>query len=98
MGDLGPPALKQDADHVEAQVVEIGVSLGEVLFGHEADCALFARRYGFQGGPVGGATTEFHLDYYEGVILARDQVQLAAPGAVVALDDLVALADQIAAR
>ena len=98
MRDLGPLPAEQDADNVEAEGLEIGCPLGEVLLGHDTDGALFAGRYGFEGGPVGGAAAEFHLDNDEGVGVARDQVKLSPAGAVVALHDLVSLAREVAAR
>jgi len=59
---------------------------------------LFAGRYGFQGGAVGGAAAKLYFGNDQGVVAAGDQVKLAAPGAVVALDDTVALAGEVAAR
>ena len=98
MGDLGSSSAEQDADDVETQGIETGGSLGQVLFGHQADRLLFAGGDGLQGVAVGRATTEFDLDDHEGVGAASDQVEFAAAGTVVALDDLVALAGQVAAR
>ena len=64
----------------------------------EADGVLFSGRYGLQGGAVGGAAAKLHLDDHECVFVARDQVELPAAGAVVALDDLVAFTGEVAAR
>ncbi len=98
MRDLGWSPADEDADHVEAQEVKIGGSLGQVLLGREADGVLFSGRYGLQGGAVGGAAAKLHLDDHECVFVARDQVELPAAGAVVALDDLVAFTGEVAAR
>jgi len=70
VGDLGPLPVEKDAYDIKAQGLEIGRLLGQVLFGHEADGALFTGRYGFQWGAVGGAAAEFHLDDHEGVGVA----------------------------
>ncbi len=97
MGDIGPLPVQQDAYHVEAEGIEIECLVGQVLFCHKADCPLFAWRYRFEGGSVGGAAAEFYLDDDEGVYVAEDQVEFTTAGAVVALHDLVPFADEVAA-
>ncbi len=98
MGDLGPFPAEQDAHHVEAEGLEIGCLFGQVLLCHEADGLLLAGRHGLEGGAVGGAAAEFHLDDDEGVGVTRDEVKLSPAGTVVALRDLVSLAREVAAR
>ena len=67
VGYLGSSTADEDADHVEAQGLEFGGSLGQVLLGHEADGLLLAGGYGLQGGAVGGSAAELHLDEDEDV-------------------------------
>lgn len=50
-GNRGPLPVEKDAYNVEAEGLEIGCLLGQVLFGHEADGVLLARGYGLQGVP-----------------------------------------------
>ena len=69
-----------------------------ILLGHEPDRLLLSGGYGVQGVAVGLAAAELHLDDHEGIGVTGDDVHLPAAGAVVALDDLVSLAGQVAAR
>jgi hypothetical protein len=83
--DLGP--VGEDADHVEAQVLEGWFSGVEVVFGYGADGALLVVGDGFQGISVAGRAPQLYLDENEGVVFAHYQVDLSAPGPVVALDE-----------
>ena len=94
--DLGP--VGQDADHVEAQGVEGWFSGVEVVFGYGADGALLVVGDGFQGISVAGRAPQLYLDENEGVVFANYQVDLPAPGSVVALEERVTVLDQIAQR
>jgi hypothetical protein len=88
----------EDSDHIEPQGVELWFSCVEVMFGHVADGVLLAVGDGFQWVSEAGTTPQ--LDFHEDdcVVLAHYQVDLPAPGPVVALDGRVTVLDQIAQR
>jgi hypothetical protein len=86
----------EDPDHVEAQGVEIRVSVGEVLHGEGADVTLFASSYSFERVSEAGPAAQFHLDEDEGVVFAYDQVDLPVARPVVAVDEGVSPAGQVA--
>lgn len=85
-------------DHVEADFLEVWLSLGEVLFGDEAEFVLFEDRHGFDGLAEGNATAEFHLAEDEGSSVVEDQIYLPVAGLEVALDEGVAEASEVAKR
>src|ERR671910_1444536 len=91
--DLGP--VGEDADHVEAQGIELGFSGVEVVFGYGAQGILLAVGDGFQWVSEAGPASQLDLHENEGVILAHYQVDLPAPGPVVALDERVTVLDQV---
>lgn len=98
MDDPRRVLLEEYADHVEAQRVEAWAPIEEVSLGQGADGGLFAGGDGFERMPEAYSPAQFHFDEDEGVSVAQDQVQLPVAGAIVALDELVALARQVAQR
>jgi hypothetical protein len=92
--DLG--AVGQDADHVEAQGVEMWFSGVEVVFGYGAQRLLLAGGDGLQRVSEAGTAPQFDFHEDECVVLADYKVDLASPGPVVALDEGVTVLDQVA--
>ncbi len=88
----------ENADNVEAEGVEVGVALGEVLYGERAKGGLLARCHGFQRISEAGPAPQLDLDEDEGVFRADYQVDLPAARPVVALDQPVAAPGQVAQR
>jgi hypothetical protein len=91
-------SIGEDADHVESQGVVMWSSSVKVVFGDGAQGVLLAGGDGLEWVSVAGSAPQLDLDEDEGVILANYQVDLPAPGPVVALDELVAVLDQVAQR
>ena len=92
--DLG--AVGQDADHVEAQGVEVWFSGVQVVFGYGAQGLLFARSDGLQRVSEAGTAPQFHFHEDECFVFAHYEVDLPAPRPVVALDGRVTVLDQVA--
>jgi hypothetical protein len=98
VGDSRGLSLEEDTDYVEAYGFEGVVLGGQVSFGEGADGPLLARGDRVERVPVSRSTAQLHLDEDEGALVAQDQVQLSEAGAVVALDELVALLGQVTKR
>ena len=73
--DLG--AVGQDADHVEAQGVEVGFSVVEVVFGYGAQGLLLAGGNGLQR--VSEAGTAPQLDLYEDEVSSLRTIRSISP-------------------
>lgn len=82
--------MEEDADGVEAQSVEVGRLFEQICFGHRADGPLFAGGYGLERIAEARPAAELYFYYYEGSVLAGDDVELAVAGAVVLVHDGVA--------
>jgi hypothetical protein len=94
--DLG--SVGKDADHVEPQGLEVWFSGVEVVFGYESQGVLLAGGYCFEWVSEAGPAPQLDFDEDQGVVLAHYQVDLPAPGSVVALDECVTVLDQVAQR
>jgi len=94
--DIG--SIGEDSDHVEPQCIEVRFSGIEVMLGDGAQGALLAGCDGFERVSVAGSAPQLDLDEDEGVVLAHYQVDLPAPGPVVAIDEWVPVLDQVAQR
>jgi hypothetical protein len=92
--DLG--AVGQDTDHVEAQGVEMWFSGVEVMFGYGAQGLLFARGDGLQRVSEADTAPQLHFHKDECFVFAHYEVDLPAPGPVVALYGRVTVLDQVA--
>jgi hypothetical protein len=64
--------------------------------GYGAEGVLLAVGDGFQWVSVAGTAPQLDFHEDEGVVLAHNQVDLPAPGSVVALEKFVTVLDQIA--
>lgn len=95
VGDARGASLEKDTDDVEADGFEVGLFIGQVLFGERADGPLLACGNCVEGVPVSRSAAQLDLDEDEGALVAHDQVELPEAGAVVALDELVALLRQV---
>jgi hypothetical protein len=93
--DLGCAPAGENAYDVEAHGIEDRFLIGQVLSSQGADGGLFAGGDGFEWMPEADSPAQLHFDEDESVPVAQDQVQLAEAGAVVALDELVALLRQV---
>ena len=91
--DIG--SIGEDSDHVEPQCNEVRFSSIEVMLSDGAQGALLARSDGFERVSIAGSATQLDLDEDEGVVLAHYQVDLPAPGPVVAIDECVTVLDQV---
>ena len=69
----------------------LGLSGCEVVLGEGAQPGLFARGYCLEWVAEVGALAQFDLHKDEGIALVHDQVEFAVAGAVVTLDEGVAL-------
>ncbi len=98
MGYSWAVAVEENADGIEAQGVEFRRLFDEVLFCHRADGPLFAWGYGLERVAEAGGASELDLDYYQGPVLAGDDVQFAVAGAIVLVDDGVSPVFEEAAR
>ena len=96
--DPGCAFADEYADHVEAQRIEVRALPGEILFGKRADGGLLVGGDGFEWIPEAQSAAHLDLDEDEGILVAQDQIQLPVTGAVVALDELVSLLQQVAQR
>jgi hypothetical protein len=83
-------------DDVKAHGIEVRLLLGEVLYCEGANGGLLAGGDRVERATEAGPPAQLHLCENESVPVAQDQVQLAEAGAVVALDELVALLRQVA--
>ena len=95
---MGSRAGGEDTYYVETQGLEVGLVLGEVLFGEGADGGLLAGRYGFERIAEAFRAAELHLHKDEDVFVADDEVYFAATLPVVALEEPVAAAEEVAQR
>jgi hypothetical protein len=86
----------EDSNYVETQGVEVGVTVGEVVFRETAEGGLFTCCHGFHGVTEAGTAAQFYFNEDEGVIFAHDQVDLPSACPVVALDEIVAATGQVA--
>jgi hypothetical protein len=86
------------ADDVEAHGIEVRLLLGQVTFCERAYGGLLAGGDRVEWATEAGSPAQLHLCENESVPVAQDQVQLAEAGAVVAIDELVALLRQVAQR
>ena len=89
-------SVGEDTDHVKAQGVVLWSSGVEVGFGYGAQGVLFAGGDGLQWISEARTPPQLDLNEDEGVVLAHYQVDLPAPGSVVALEKFVTVLDQIA--
>jgi hypothetical protein len=94
--DLG--SVGQDSYHVESQGFEAWFSGVEVVLGDGSQGVLFVGGDGFERVSEAGPATQFYFDEDDGIVLAHDQVDLPAPGPVVALDELVTALEKVAQR
>jgi len=90
--------LEEYPYHVEAHGVEIRLVFGQVLFGQGAYGGLLAGGNGVEGIPVALPAPQLDLHKDDGVPLTEDEIQLPEAGAVVALDELVAVLPEVAQR
>ena len=88
--DPGPSTLRENADGVEANGMEIGGVVEEVFFRDLAYGPLFAGGDSFERFAEARAAAEFDLDDDEGSVFAGYKVQLAVTGPVVLVHDGVA--------
>ena len=91
--DLGP--VGKDADHIEAQGIELRLSGVEVAFGHGAQGVLLAGGDGFQWVSEAGPASQLDFNEDQGVVITDYQVDLSAPRPVVTLDERVTVLDQV---
>ena len=98
--DLGLAiAAEEYPDHVEAQRLEEPRSpIEEVSLSQGADRGLFAGGDGFERMSESRSSTQPDLDEDESVSVPEDQVQLPVAGPVVALEEDVALSQEVAQR
>ena len=89
---------EEHSDGVEAQSVEGGFSVDQVLPGQGADGGLFAGGNGFERVAEAEAAAELYFDEDEGIAMAHYEVDLAPARPVVPFDENVALALQMAER
>jgi hypothetical protein len=89
-------SIGEDADHVASQRVVLWSSSVEVVFGDGAQGVLLTWGDRLERVSVAGSAPQLDLDEDDGVLLADYQVDLPAPGPVVALDELVSVLDQVA--
>jgi hypothetical protein len=91
-------SVGQDPDHVESQGVEGWFSGVEVVFGDGAQSVLLVGGNGLERVTEAGPAPQLDFDEDDGVVPAHYQVDLPAPGPVVALDELVTVPGQVAQR
>jgi hypothetical protein len=96
--DLGCAPAGENAYDVEAHGIEDRFLVGQVLSGEGAYGGLLASGNSLERAAEAGPPAQLHFDEDESVPVAQDQVQLAEAGAVVALDELVALLRQVTQR
>jgi hypothetical protein len=85
VAQFGRALIQQDTHRIEAHVVGIESSFGQILFGEGTDRRSLARGDGLERVPVSGAAPELDLHEDEGRSVAKDQVDLPVSGTVVAL-------------
>jgi hypothetical protein len=85
-------------DDVEAHGVEVRLLLGQVLFCEGAYGGLLAGGDRLEWATEIGSPAQLDLCENQSVPVAQDQVQLAEAGAVVALEELVALLREVTQR
>ena len=88
----------EDAYDIETHGVEVWLVFGEVLFGERAYGGLLAGRYGFQRVAEARGAAELYLYKDEDVSVADNEVYFAAALSVVALDEPVSAAKEVAKR
>ena len=98
MGDARCISLEQDTDDVEADGFDVGPFRGQVSFGEGADGPLLAWGDRVERAPVSPSAAQLDLDEDERAVVAQYQVQLSEAGAVVTLDQLIALLRQVPQR
>ena len=84
------------ADDVEAHGIEVRLLLGQVSFCERADGGLLASGDRVERATEARPPAQLHLGKDDSISVAQYQVYLAEAGAVVALDELVALLRQVA--
>ncbi len=91
-------AFLENADHVEANLLEVRLALGEVFFGDEAELSLLLRRDGLDRLPEGRASAELHLAENKRVPVAEDEVYFAVACLKIPLDERVSESFEIPKR
>ena len=86
------------ADDVEAHGIEVWLLLGQVSFCERADGGLLASGDRVEGATEARPPAQLHLGKDDSIAVAQYQVYLAEAGAVVALDELVALPGEVTQR
>ena len=94
--NVGP--VGEDTDYVEPEGIVVRLSGVEEVFGDGAQRILFAGGDGLERVSEAGSAPKLDFDEDERFVLAHDQVDLPSPRPVVALDERVPVADQVAQR
>ena len=98
MTDVGRTLEEENPYHVEAQGVEGGFFVEEVVFGEGADGSLFMWGDGLERVSEAGSPAQLHLDEYERGAFSHDEIDLPVAGAVVALNQGVAARGEVTQR
>ena len=83
---------------VEAQGIEGGMPVGQVLFGEGTQGGLFTEGDGLERVSETRSAAQFDLDEDEDAVAADDQIDLAVAGPIIAFDEFVATPGQVAQR
>ena len=86
------------ADDVEAHGIEVRLLFGQVSFCERADGGLLASGDRVERATEARSPAQFHLGKDDSIAVSQNQVYLAEAGAVVALDELVALPGEVTQR
>jgi len=94
MSNIGVPGGFHNAHDVEADTSEDAAAKREVFLGRPADPRLFDGRHRFDRCAARERAPDFHLDEDEDAAVERNEVDLAAPAAEIAFEDMVAARDE----
>ena len=86
------------ADDVEAHGIEVHFRPGQVVFCEAADGGLFSGGDGVERATEARPPAQLNLGKDDSIAVAQYQVYLAEAGAIIALDELVALPGEVTQR